>query len=101
MIFNPVPSKNPINAPKADLKTPSVFPFVCTNSPINAPKKGPKIIPHGPVKNPIIRPTVVPVTAALLPPNFFVIKIGHKLSSTETATAKTAVKTRQKTEISL
>lgn len=36
----------------------------------------------------MIRPIVEPVVAALLPPNFFVMKTGRKLSKTETKAAK-------------
>ena len=54
---------------------------------MNAPTNGPKIIPKGPTKKPIISPIVEPVVAALLPPNFLVIKTGKKLSKTETKTA--------------
>ena len=54
---------------------------------MNAPTNGPKIIPRGPTKNPMIRPIVEPVVAALLPPNFFVMKTGRKLSKTETKAA--------------
>lgn len=101
IIFIPVPKRNPIKAPKAALNTPSQFPWLLINSPISAPKNGPVIIPIGPTKNPTIRPIVEPVIAFLLPPKFFVIRTGAKLSKIETKIAKTAVITKQKIEISL
>lgn len=48
----------------------------------------------------MIKPITEPVVAALLPPNFFVINEGRKLSITETKTAKMPEITRPKIEMS-
>ena len=101
IILSPVPSKKPMKAPKAAFNTPSLLPSLLIHSPIKAPKKGPRIIPQGPVKKPRIRPIVAPLVAYLLPPNFFVMVTGKKLSAIETTTAITAVIIRQISEISL
>lgn len=72
-IFIPTPHKKPKNAPHADFTDALKSPDVLINSPIKAPKNGPKIIPGGPTKNPIISPIVEPVVAALLPPLLLVM----------------------------
>lgn len=58
------------------------------------------MIPKGPVKKTTISPIVEPVIAALLPPNFFVMKTGRKLSITETKTANIPAITNPKIDIS-
>ena len=72
-ILIPTPHKKPKNAPHADFMDTLKSPDVLINSPTSAPKKGPRIIPGGPTKNPIISPIVEPVVAALLPPVLFVM----------------------------
>ncbi len=70
--------KNPIKLPKAAFS--AVFAFVLfKSSPIKAPINNPNIIPAGiGDNNPKIRPIVVPIIPALVPPNFLVPIAGIK-----------------------
>ena len=87
MIFNPVPRKNPLNAPKAALSALFASLESWIISPIKAPANGAIKIKIGPKKNETIRPIVQPKVAALLPPAFLVITEGKMLSITVTKTA--------------
>ena len=76
--FKKVPVKNPKKDPKAALV--AVFlSALFSSSPTKAPTKGHIIIPNGPSIGNIKatnNPTVVPITPAFVPPNFFVPMAG-------------------------
>ena len=70
--------RNPIKLPKAALSAFFVF-ALFNNSPINAPINSPKIIPPGIGDNkPKIRPIVVPIIPAFVPPKCFAPIAGMK-----------------------
>ena len=74
--FNVVDAKNPKNEPNAAFNA-LVKSILWVSSPIKAPKKAPMINPKGiGLIKPIIKPSVVPIAPALLPPNFFVPMAG-------------------------
>lgn len=65
------------------------------NSPNTTPIKGHKTIPIGPKKNHTISPIVAHRVPALLPPNFFVHRIGMIYSNTIVSTVSSIITTQK------